>query len=242
MSFQTVRGKTLLLGSSYCRSDHRVAQVRKDDRRSLGKPPAWSRVSYKVRPGCSGLFPVRTLPHLNLPNFSVTTHISIASCLPPSTPRGLSFCPPPVLQAKQASASHQSMCSGLSLAQWQFNKLAPHLPCIWVRSEAGSQSNFRGTCIYSCFVHWSCRLLYGICLTSSKIVRRSPIDPPNWCNPATRGKHHSPKNKLLSVNPQTWSGLEERCSTQDICLCCFATSQPQRLFYLSSSQRRGGNP
>lgn len=60
--FQTVRGQALLLEYSYCRSDHWIAQVRRDHRRSPGKPPAWSRVSYQVRPGCSGLFPVRTTP------------------------------------------------------------------------------------------------------------------------------------------------------------------------------------
>lgn len=181
-----------------------------------GQTSCMKQAQFKVRPGCSGLFPVRTLPHLNLPDFSVVK--SIASIVyHPVPPEGchsvhLNTSCSPGWASPTRSASHHSMCSGLSLPQWQFNKLAPHLPCIWVRSEAGTQSNFRGTCIYSYFVHWSCRLMYGICLTSSKILRRSPIGPPNWSNPAKRGKHRSPKKKLLSVNPQTesWSGLEER--------------------------------
>lgn len=51
------------------------------------------------------------------------------------------------------SASSQSMCSGLWLLQWQFKKLTPCLPCIWVRSEAGNLSKYRRMCIYAYFVH-----------------------------------------------------------------------------------------
>lgn len=91
-----MRGQALLLESPNCRS---LAQVRRDHRRSLGKPPAWSRVSYEVRPGCSGLFPVRTLPCLNLSNFSVV--ISIACCLPQRAVVQ-STTSPPFLQAEQA--------------------------------------------------------------------------------------------------------------------------------------------
>lgn len=143
-----MRGLALLLESSYCRSDHWIAPVRRDHRRSLGKPPAWSRVTYKVRPGCSGLFPVRALPSLNLSNFSVVK--SIASCLPPSTPGGLSFSPPQHLLfsrlSKPSSLSLTSEHVLWSLAitvtiQWTCSLSSLYLSGEWGRQSIKLQEN-----------------------------------------------------------------------------------------------------